>query len=228
MNYEIRIKRQKKGDCTPYFQTFAFEGNGEETLAAVLDELNTSDDLFDINGNPTDKIIWACSCNQAICGACAMVINGVPALACKTKLNSFKGNKITLEPLSKFPIVSDLETDRTALYQAPIAHGIWNEGKTEINAKQHALEYEASKCMKCGICVEVCPNTDMGFTTGAVFAVDCYLKWAQSGVAKEKKHIKKEYNKNFGRGCSKSMACMENCPAKIDLKKLISIMNKGI
>ena len=136
-----------------------------------------------------------------------------------------KKSIVTLEPLTKFPLIADLETDRSGLYEAPIAHAIWTEGKVKISAKQHDLEYEASKCLKCGICVEVCPNTDIhSINLGAVFAVDCYLKWAQNENESEKKRIKKEYNNNFASGCSKAMSCAKYCPAKIDIRKLISQM----
>jgi len=226
MQYTIRIKRCKKQGEQPYFQSFIFEGTGEETIAAVLSKLN-SDDLFDVDGKSAEKIIWSNSCNQGICGACSMVINGRPALACKTKLNSLKGNIINLEPLSKFPIITDLETDRTSLYQAPILHGIYNNGPATISAKQYDLQYEASKCMKCGICVEVCPEANIDIRNlGAVFAVDCYLKFVQNEKEDDKKRIKKEYNKNFASGCSKSMACMDLCPAKIDIRKILNHMNR--
>jgi len=227
MTYEIKVKRCKKGTTEQYWQSFMFEGTGEETVAAVLDRLNTDDDLFDKDGKPADRIIWSCACNQGICGACSMVINSTPALACKTKLNSFKGNVIVLEPLTKFPLIADLKTDRTELYEAPILHGILNEGKAKYNKKLFALEYEAAKCIKCGLCVEVCPNTGMNnHNLGAVFAVDCFLKCAQSADKAEIKALKKEYDKGFAQGCSKSMSCADHCPAKIDLRAIINNMNR--
>jgi len=227
MKYEIKIKRFDKTENKKYTQSFAFDGTGEETIAAVLDKLNTNDDLFDISGNPAKKIIWSCSCNQGICGACSMVINGKPLLACKTKLKELKGKIIKLEPLTKFPLVADLKTDRGALYEAPILHKIWNEGKANKTAKNYALEYEASKCMKCGICVEVCSNTNIkNIENGAFFAIDCFLKCVQGSEKGERKNLKKEYNKTFANYCSKSMACAKSCPANIDIRKLINIMNK--
>jgi len=227
MKYEIRILRCKKGCSNKYYQSFCFDGTGEESVAAVIDSLNTKNDLFDIDGNPAPKIMWSCSCNQGICGACSMVINKTPALACKTKLKSLKSRTVTLEPLTKFRTVADLEVDRASLYESPIIHGIWVEGKTEFDNRQFSLQYEASKCMKCGICVEVCPNSDIVHNgVGTSFAVDCYLKYVQSGDKSEKKRIKSEYSRNFAEDCSKSMACAEHCPAKIDIRKLVSYMNK--
>ena len=51
------------------------------------------------------------------CGACAMLINERPRLACSTFLHTLKGSTITLEPLSKFPLVRDLIVDRSNLFE---------------------------------------------------------------------------------------------------------------
>ncbi len=51
------------------------------------------------------------------CGACAMLINERPRLACSTFLHMLKGSTITLEPLSKFPLVRDLIVDRSNLFE---------------------------------------------------------------------------------------------------------------
>ena len=54
---------------------------------------------------------------QALCGGCAMVINGVPALACNTFADEVKGEELVLAPLSKFPVVADLIVDRSVIYE---------------------------------------------------------------------------------------------------------------
>ena len=80
----VRIKRQRDFESPAYWQSFSYDGPGHVTVSAVLDALNYTDDLFDVEGNSSDRIRWECSCMQAMCGGCAMVINGVPALACAT------------------------------------------------------------------------------------------------------------------------------------------------
>ena len=65
----------------PYWQEFFYEKREEQSVAGMLDELNYKDDLKDMQGNPSPRIQWECSCLQGMCGACAMVINGVPALS---------------------------------------------------------------------------------------------------------------------------------------------------
>jgi len=83
------------------------------TVAGLLDALNYGDDPVNAAGESVPRIAWECSCLQAMCGGCAMVINGVPALACDTFV--------------------------------PCA------------PKEHAHRYSASRCLKCGLCLEVCP-----------------------------------------------------------------------
>jgi len=227
MEYVIRVKRRAKGGSEQHFQSFRYEGSGEESVSAVLDKLNTNDDLYDIDGNPADKIVWSCSCHQGMCGACAMVINKVPALACRTLLKNLNSTTVTLEPLSKFPVSADLETDKSSLYNAPIAHGIWHRGEANIDGEQYELEYEASKCLKCGICVEVCPKASIkGGNLGAAFAVDCYLQFVQNRERSDKDQMKREFRENFASDCCNCMACANNCPAGIDIRRLAAYMNE--
>ena len=70
------------------------------------------EEILDIDGIPVGEIAWECSCLQKKCGACAMRINGVPRLACDTKIGDLKSKTVTLEPLKKFPVVRDLIVDR--------------------------------------------------------------------------------------------------------------------
>ena len=111
----VTIKRQESNESSPYIQSFRYEGTLDTTVAALLDVLNYTDDLYDTEGNPAPRIRWECSCQQKVCGACAMVINSTPALACNTFLRDLKCDKLVLEPLSKFPVTADLIVDRSVI-----------------------------------------------------------------------------------------------------------------
>ena len=225
-DYIITILRRESAGEAPYWQSFAYRGDGEATLAVVLDTLNFKDDLFDIHGNPAPRIGWECSCAQGVCGACAMVINHEPALACKKKLKDCGRGEIVLEPLTKFPVIRDLMVDRDVLDQIPIEHGLWPEGDAAYDARRRELQYAASKCMKCGLCVEICPNTSCAANLGAFFAAECFLKRSQSRDRAVIRETQRTYRQHFAAGCSKSMACADVCPAGIDFAKLINWMNR--
>ncbi len=59
---------------------------------------------------------------------------------------------------------------------------------------------------------------------GALFANDCFL--VSSRNDSKKKDIKKMYNEHFGKGCSKSLSCMDVCPVNIQTLASIAKLNR--
>ena len=45
---------------------------------------------------------------MAICGSCGMMVNGIPKLGCKVFLRDYYPKKVSLAPLTNFPIERDL------------------------------------------------------------------------------------------------------------------------
>lgn len=223
---KIRVKRQDGPGAAPYWQTFDFSGKGRKTVAGILDEINYRDDLIDENGAPSRRIRWECSCMQKMCGGCAMIINGIPALACGTFVDTEKEELLVLEPLTKFPVVSDLITDRSCILEHQKAALMYLGKKGVENEKEFANRYSVAKCIKCGLCLEVCPNYvgEEGRFYGAVLANEAYLLYTSS--EDRKKEIAKEYRRHFAAGCSKSLACRDICPMKLSTLSSIGYMNR--
>ena len=221
----VKIKRQGAPDAPSYWQSFVYDGPKHVTVSAVLDALNYTDDLFDTKGKPASRIRWECSCMQAVCGGCAMVINGVPALACSTFADAGKGEDLVLEPLSKFPVIADLMVDRSIIYQQLLLAKAYLDDCAVSGKGQHKQQYSVAKCLKCGLCLEVCPNYHPGGEFfGAVLANESYLIAHQSGESKPP--IVKEYQKHFGEGCSKALSCQSVCPMEIETLTSIMKMNR--
>ena len=221
----VRIKRQESPDSKVYWQSFTYDGPKHVTVSAVLDTLNYTDDLFDVDGKPATRIRWECSCMQAMCGGCAMVINGLPALACATFADEVKGKELVLQPLSKFPVIADLIVDRSIIYENLVSAKAYLESLAQSDARQHEQQYTVAKCLKCGLCLEVCPNYRPGSDFfGAVLANDSYLIASQS--ADKKPQVIEEYKKHFGAGCSKAFSCQSVCPMKIETITSILRMNR--
>ena len=154
-----------------------------------------------------------------------MVINGTPALACNTYVDEVKGSELVLQPLTKFPVVADLVVDRSIIYDSLNSAKAYLEGESKSNTHQHKQQYSVAKCLKCGLCLEICPNYYPGSSFfGAVFANESYLIASQS---KEKKpDIIKEYKAHFGAGCSKAYSCRSICPVGIETLTSILRMNR--
>ena len=221
----VKIKRQNSPEAASYWQSFIYDGPKHVTVSAVLDALNYTDDLFDVDGQPSSRIRWECSCMQAMCGGCAMVINGVPALACSTFADDVKGEDLVLEPLSKFPVVADLIVDRSIIYDNLISAKAYLDSLAESDKRQHKQQYSVAKCLKCGLCLEVCPNYHAGGDFyGAAFANESYLITTQS--AENPTQTVKEYKTHFGAGCSKALSCQTVCPVGIETITSIMKMNR--
>ena len=221
----VKILRQASPVSEPYWQEFNYECQENQTVAGMLDELNYKDDLVDINGDPAPRIGWECSCLQGMCGACAMVINNRPALACETFLRDLKGDTIMIEPLKKFVTICDLVVDRGVIPENLKKANAYIEEYKGATAEEYEHMYAAGKCLKCGLCLEVCPNYKDGSTFyGAAFANDCYLIASRS--SSQDKAIKDSYKKNFAKGCSKALSCVDVCPMNIPTLASIAKMNR--
>ena len=228
MEVLIEIKRQEDAKSSPYFQSIRLTLEKENlTVASLLREINANPDIRDIEGEPVPYISWECSCLQKKCGACAILVNGRPRLACDTFIRDYmKKDRLTLAPLSKFPIIKDLIVDRSILYNNLRDIQNYLEEEVRLTDKNTDTAYEASRCLMCGCCLEVCPNFYVGgdfFGAASFVPATRLITAANKGGAEE---LKREYREHIYKGCGKSLACKDICPAGIDMDKMLSKSNE--
>lgn len=216
----LKIKRQKIESKEPYWQSFTIEPPPRATVAWALNEINSRIPLTDAEGNEANPIAWSCGCSQQICGACAMVINGKPTLACAGFLDDLAENSgiITISPFTKFPIVCDLASDRTLLQENMFKVKAWLSGEAKKESITPSFLHEISKCIMCGCCYEVCPNClpGNGFV-GPSALHGAYRAMLQETDAENASQIRTEAKKHSNSFCSKSLACERVCPAGIKI-----------
>ena len=226
MTVRFDILRREKAESMPYRQVIEYTTDDPNaTVATALTALNETVGLTDVEGRPVERIMWECSCLQKKCGACAMRINGLPRLACDTKLKDC-GPTIQLEPLKKFPPVADLIVNRDVLHDNLKALKVWLEDEAEPDERTTDIAYEASRCLQCGCCLEVCPNFLPEFLGGkGQFAGTAAMPPLARLIAElpreKKRELEKTYRKRFYEGCGKSLACRNICPAGIDIERLL-------
>lgn len=237
----FHIRRQASPTEEPYWQDFPYQTeDAGATVATALAELAARPaDLTETRKQTADggtggrkgkrqrqedrPLAWEHSCLQKKCGACAMVIDGVPRLACDTRLSELKMETVTVEPLRKFPVVEDLKVDRSAMMARLKELSVWYDG--EAKATGEKMAFEASKCLQCGLCLEVCPN----FAVDGVFSGMAAMAPMARLIAKlpenQRKKLSKDYQRAVFEGCGKSLACRNVCPAGIDMDGLLARSN---
>lgn len=228
-NIKVTVLRQKEKDSKAYFQSFNYIGKLHIPVTTLLENLNNSEKLVDIEGNECEPIRWECSCEQGLCGSCAMVINDIPSLACQVFCDSIinQNNEIKIEPLSKFPVIKDLIVDRSEMFNIMKEMKLWLEQPAKVNIKEVPFQYEVSQCLMCGLCLEACPNYAKGdLFVGAPAAVAAVKMVEQEQDYEHEKLIRENYKKRIFNGCSKALACQKVCPMKIPTQAVMSKMNK--
>jgi succinate dehydrogenase / fumarate reductase iron-sulfur subunit len=226
MRRVIDVVRRATGEAAPYHQRFVFETADEgATVATALRELNDRDDLCDEEGRPAASIRWESSCLQRRCGACAMVISGVPRLACDTLLADLGGEVVTLEPLRTFPVVADLVVDRQAMLAGLREAQTWLDERASLPDRRWDIAYEASRCLQCGLCLEVCPNYSVENAFGGMAQMASMARLLAEASPAERSRLAARYRFHVFAGCGKSLACRDVCPASIDIDGLLSRSN---
>lgn len=222
MKYILTVLRRERNAKKSQWQSFEYEAQNEsDTIASALTVFNMQEVLYDISGNEARKIEWECSCLQKKCGACAMIIDGKPRLACEAKLSEVKNGKIKIEPLRKFPVVCDLIVDRSILFENLKTLKLWLSSDASARESGQELAYEASECLQCGCCLEICPNFYAGGKFFGMSTVPVTMRLLSEMEFSEYQEIAKLYEKHIFEGCGKSLACRDVCPKKMDTEKLL-------
>lgn len=209
---QFQILRCDSSESEPYWQEFSFETENQNmTVATALTELNQTLEK---------PVRWECSCLQKKCGACAMRINQKPRLACDAVLTEFsKSKKIILEPLKKFPVIADLIIDRSILFENLKTLKLWFEEDAKTYGSE--IAYEASRCLQCGCCLEVCPNFSAKSEFFGMSAAVPVSRLLTNLPDVQKQELFQSYRKQIYEGCGKSLSCRNICPAGIEIEKLL-------
>ena len=192
-----------------------------------MDDTSTVlDGLIKIREEIDGTLALRCSCRSAICGSCAMRINGQAALACKSKVVDAMsaGGSIMVEPAGNMAVIKDLVVDFKPFWDKVIAVDPWlqpegPEPQDEYVVPNQSMQHLAGvmSCIMCGACVSDCTvlEVDSNFLGPAALA-KAYRFVADSRDDADDSRLGKlnEYGGIWD--CTRCMQCVEVCPKDID------------
>ncbi len=153
----VRIQRFNPDvDKKPYFDEFSIHPGPDTTVLDTLHQIKTEQD---------GSVTFRRSCRHAICGSCAMNVNGKNILVCKTPLKEALdgGGKVTVRPLPYLPIVKDLVVDWSIFWEQYLRVKPWLIPPEDIPEKEFrtspeevAALHKAETCIMCGACYSAC------------------------------------------------------------------------
>ena len=175
---KVKVYRYNEKLDFPHYDTFEFKPRPGMTILEVL---------FQIQKQFDDSLAFHYSCRGAVCGTCAMLINKVPRLACRTQVvpllkGELKTNlvpyhaieetkmpwdpeeEILIEPLPHLPVIKDLIVDMSTFFKyykfiEPVFKPADPVPEKERLMEPNALpELELyTNCILCAACFGACP-----------------------------------------------------------------------
>lgn len=232
----LRIRRQDGPDKPSRWEEFAIPWRPNMNIISCLQYIAANPQTSD--GRSTTPPVWDSGCLEEVCGACTMVINGRVRQACSALVDQLGTSEkpITLEPMSKFPLVRDLWVDRSRLFNDLKRVKAWIpiDGTYDIGAgppisqQLQQQRYPLSRCISCGCCLEACPQyTPVNRYVGAAVISQVRLfNDHPIGAALKEQRLDAMMDVGGVSDCSKAGNCVKVCPKQIPLLESIAAVQR--
>lgn len=216
-------------DKEPYFQKF------EVPLNKI--DLTILEGLYYIQQRLDDSLAFRSSCRAAVCGSCAMHINGKHRLACNTLITKLESTTITIQPLAHMPIVKDLLVDMKSFWEnyerikpyLITGRTLPTTGEHAQNQDERAKIDNLIDCILCACCHSSCPVTatnEKYFGPMAFLSIDRFVSDTRDGARVERLAI---VNEEYGVWrCHSVFNCQEVCPKDLNPPGSIAHLKMGI
>ena len=243
----LRIKRCDGPGKPGYWQSFAVPVTEQgANVISCLREVAAKPITAD--GTPTTPVVWDSGCLEEVCGSCTMVINGKVRQSCSCLIDEYAprdGDQMTLEPMTKFPVIRDLWVDRDRLFYnlrrvkawVPI-DSTYSFGPGPTEKPDHQLtRYELSTCMSCGCCLEACPqfnlepdpeSWDTAFVGAHAISQARLFNEHDTGKTLKKDRLDELMGPGGVNNCGNAQNCVKVCPKNIPLTESIAAIGRSV
>lgn len=219
LTVEICRYNPNQPNVKPRMQRYFLEETPGMTLFLSLNRIREEQD---------PSLMFDFVCRAGICGSCAMIVNGILRMACRT-LTRDLSPFIRLMPMPLFKMVGDLCVDTgTWFRELNMKTKAWVHNRqsfdpdsleTPMSNTDAYKIYEAERCIECGCCVACCATANSrddfigaaGMNRIARFILDPRDDRSRQDYFQ----IVSTQEGTFG--CFETMACEDNCPLNLPL-----------
>ena len=227
----IRVLRfdPAAADVAPHWQSYELDDAAGMTLFIALSEIREQLD-------PSLQFDFVC--RAGICGSCAMLVNGRPALACRTLTRNLDA-EFTLAPLPVFELIGDLSVN-TGKWMRGMSERLqtWvhqQEAERDLTRLEERMEpelaekiYELDRCIECGCCVSACGTARMREDFVGAVGMN---KLARFRLDPRDTRTDDDYYDVVGDddgvfGCMSLLGCHDVCPKQLPLQTQIAYLRR--
>ena len=209
-------------DSQPHEEDYRLEvGRGTTVL----------DGLIRIKNEQDGSLALRYSCRSAICGSCAMTINGSEKLACRTSVRKEweRHGAITVMPLRNLPVVRDLVVDMSSFWEkiravtpwlttpAPPRHAAALTEPSTLKPGSYEF-HNVDACIMCAACVAACTSHEVsrGFLGPAALAkADRFQADPRESSASKRLRLADLDRPDGIWDCTRCNFCVEVCPKDV-------------
>lgn len=229
----VRVKRQPSQTGKPVWEEFELKYRPHMNVIICLRDIAETPVTRD--GKTTTPISYDSNCLEEVCGSCAMLINGRARMACSALVDQLE-HPISIEPMSKFPVVRDLAVDRSVMFENLKRAHAWipidgtydlGEGPRMAPSTQEKA-YPLSRCITCGNCLEVCPqvNVHNNFVGAAIISQVRLFNMHPTGAMNKHERLDVMMEPGGVADCANAQNCVKICPKGIPLTESIAEVNR--
>ena len=228
LKFNIFRYQPQAPESVPHTDTFEIEETESLTLFIALTQIREEQD---------PSLQFDFCCRAGICGACAMMINGQPGLACHTLTRDLP-EEITLMPLPIFKLIGDLSVDtgtwfrqmherlESWVHTAKIFDSAAGEEPMENDLAEEI--YELERCIECGCCVAGCGTANMRADFMGAAAMN---RMARFMMDPRDQRNEREYFEIIGTdegifGCMGLLGCEDVCPKGLPLQDQLGMLRR--
>ena len=198
-------------------------GYFDEFEVPVRPSMTVLEALFHILEREDGSLAFRYACRGAVCGSCALHINGKYRLACATQMSDM-GDEVIVRPLYHMPVIKDLLVDMTAFFETYRRVQPWLANETPIGEHERPQSVEERdrldnliECILCASCHSSCPmtQTDPDYLGPAMLLkIDRFASDSRD-LARADRIAMADSERGVWR-CHTALNCAEVCPKSLN------------